>query len=152
MQRQQPIPSAEQEKQLPTAQKKKFQQQTQMVLLGKYTLEDCLVLKEKNENKTDQQNRLLPYKRRGNSQNNCTPFIFWIPIIKDVPKDSGVGGHAGASPSCRDSQVEHGLAAQELPDARPQHLPPVRLPAPRTHGRVKPRKAGTPVSSVAAEK
>lgn len=108
------------------------------MLLEKYTLEDCLVLKEKKQNKTDQQNRLLPYKCRGYSQNDCTPFMFWVPIIKDVPKDSGVGGDAGAGAGGRDPQVEHGLAAQELADAGAQHLPPIRLPAPGTHGQDEP--------------
>jgi len=76
---------------------------------------------------------VLPYERRSYSQNNCTPFTFWIPIIKYVTDDFRVGRHTRSSPRCRYSQVKHSLAAQELPYARPQDFPTVGLSATRRH-------------------
>lgn len=80
----------------------------------------------------------LPYKCRSYPQNNCTPFFFWISIIKYVTNNFWVRCHTGSSPRCWNSKVEHGLAAQELPYAWPQDLPTIGLPAAETQAGRKP--------------
>lgn len=140
MQRQESIPSARQEQQVPTAkavprlQNKKHTNGAVREIHLKWYFKRLLSFIRKTSKQNQSTNKFLPYKCRGYSQNNCTPFIFWIAIIKYVTNDFRVRRHACASPSCWYAQVEHGLAAQELPDARPQDFPTISLSAAGTHG------------------
>lgn len=69
----------------------------------------------------------LPEKSGSYTQHNRALFIFWITIIEHVANDCGLGRDAGPGPRGGDAQVEHGFAAQELSDARPQDLAAVSL-------------------------
>lgn len=71
--------------------------------------------------------RALPEERGGQAQHHGARLGPRVPVVEGVTHDSGLGGDAGAGPRGGDAQVEHGLAAQELSDARAQHLAAIRL-------------------------
>lgn len=69
----------------------------------------------------------LPQESGSYTQHNRALLVSGVTVIEHVANDCGLGRDAGPGPRGGDAQVEHGFAAQELSDARPQDFAAVSL-------------------------
>lgn len=83
----------------------------------------------------------LPEEGGGYTQHDCARLLLGVSVVEHVTLHRGLRRDAGPRPRGGDAQVEHGLAAQELPDAGAQDLAAVGLSGIKHRGHCAARRA-----------